>query len=379
MALLSLWRGLLGLEHTAVENVRWDGDVLVIDVRPMARNGRAVGDVEGPAPVTTPGGPAAVADAGSGHHDHDARGRRAAGALRRARRGRAVPWAAHGAGHTHTFDEQVAWLATRAQDGRTELMRIAWRTVGAIIARVWADIEAGCDDRLDGLRRIGIDEIAYKRGQRYLTVVVDHDSGRLVWAAPGRDRATLRTFFDELGPERCAQITHVSGRRRRLDRRRGRRTLPRRGAVRRSVPRRQVGHRSPRRGPPPGLERRSPATRARATGRGRRAAGSRRAGATARASSTPATRSGRTPRTSPTRQHDKLAWIAKTDPRLTAPTCSKKRPARVRRQRPGAAKRSTAAAWARRCRIPAFVHLAKHPHAPRHGSTPRSSTGSPTP
>ncbi len=35
-------------------------------------------------------------------------------------------------------------------------------------------------------RRIGIDEISYKRHHRYLTVVVDHDSGRLVWAAPGR-------------------------------------------------------------------------------------------------------------------------------------------------------------------------------------------------
>ena len=41
-------------------------------------------------------------------------------------------------------------------------------------------------------------------------MVVDHDTGRLVWAAPGRDRATLRTFFDQLGPERSAAITHVS-------------------------------------------------------------------------------------------------------------------------------------------------------------------------
>ena len=43
-----------------------------------------------------------------------------------------------------------------------------------------------------------------------MTVVVDHDSGRLVWAAPGRDKATLSTFFDALGPERSALISHVS-------------------------------------------------------------------------------------------------------------------------------------------------------------------------
>ena len=80
-------------------------------------------------------------------------------------------------------------------------MRIAWRTVGAIVARVWNDTEKSID-RCAGLRRIGIDEISYKRHHKYLTVVVDHDSGRLVWAAPGRDTATLRRFFDALGASR---------------------------------------------------------------------------------------------------------------------------------------------------------------------------------
>jgi transposase len=98
---------------------------------------------------------------------------------------------------------------TCSKSAVTELMRIAWRTVGAIITRVSADIDARVD-RFAGLRRIGIDEISYKRGHRYLTVVVDHDTRRLVWAAPGRDRATLESFFDLLGPDRSAEITHVS-------------------------------------------------------------------------------------------------------------------------------------------------------------------------
>jgi transposase len=119
-----------------------------------------------------------------------------------------VPWARHGAGHTRDFDDQAAWLAVHvSKSAVVELLRIAWRTVGAIVARVGADIHV---DRLEGLRRIGIDEISYKRGHRYLTIVVDHDTGRLVWAAPGRDDATLHRFFDELGPERAALITHVS-------------------------------------------------------------------------------------------------------------------------------------------------------------------------
>jgi transposase len=121
-----------------------------------------------------------------------------------------VPWARHNAGHTHAFDQTAAWLATRmSKTAITELLRIAWRTVGAIITRVWDDVEASTD-LLDGLTRIGIDEISYRRGFLYLTVVVDHATGRLVWAAPGRTRETLGEFFDLLGSLRSANITHVS-------------------------------------------------------------------------------------------------------------------------------------------------------------------------
>jgi transposase len=89
------------------------------------------------------------------------------------------------------------------------LLRITWRSVAAIVVRVVAEA-AGRRDRLDGLCRVGIDEISYRKGQRYLLCAVDHDTGRLVWAAKGRNAATLRGFFDALGPTRAAQLTHVS-------------------------------------------------------------------------------------------------------------------------------------------------------------------------
>src|SRR5207244_12760601 len=65
-------------------------------------------------------------------------------------------------------------------------------------------------DRLAGLRRIGIDEISYRKGQRYLLVVIDHGSGRLVWAGKNRTKETLGRFFDDLGADRAAQLTPVS-------------------------------------------------------------------------------------------------------------------------------------------------------------------------
>jgi len=40
--------------------------------------------------------------------------------------------------------------------------------------------------------------------------VVDHDSGRLVWAGKNRNQHTLGRFFDDLGAERAAALTHVS-------------------------------------------------------------------------------------------------------------------------------------------------------------------------
>ena len=122
----------------------------------------------------------------------------------------AVPWARHGSRFTRAFEQQVAWLAVNTSGSAVaELMRIAWRSVGAICERVAA--EAGRKaDLLAGLERIGIDEISHRKGHRYLTVVVDHDSGRLVWAAPGRDKATVEAFFDALGEKRTKRLKLVS-------------------------------------------------------------------------------------------------------------------------------------------------------------------------
>jgi transposase len=122
----------------------------------------------------------------------------------------AVPWARPGARVTRAFEDTTAWLAAHTTFSvLAQLLRISWRTVAGIVTRVVADLAAGTD-RLDGLRRIGIDEISHRKGHRYLTVVVDHDTGRLVWAAAGRDTATVLRFFDALGPQRSALLTHVS-------------------------------------------------------------------------------------------------------------------------------------------------------------------------
>ena len=122
----------------------------------------------------------------------------------------AVPWARPAAKMTRVFDDTVAWLTAHSPASAvSEFMRVSWRTVQRIVERVIADSTGG-SDRLNGLRRIGIDEISYRKGHRYLTVIVDHESGRLVWAHEGATKKTLHRFFRELGAERTSALTHVS-------------------------------------------------------------------------------------------------------------------------------------------------------------------------
>lgn len=122
-----------------------------------------------------------------------------------------VGWARHGARHTRGFEDTVGWLATQAsKTAICQLLRVSWPAVGQIIGRVVAELERQRPDRLEGLRRIGIDELSYRVGQRYITVVVDHDTGRLVWASEGRDKQTVKRFFDLLGEERTVRIEAVS-------------------------------------------------------------------------------------------------------------------------------------------------------------------------
>jgi len=121
-----------------------------------------------------------------------------------------VPWARHDSRFTREFEEQCAWMAVHvSKTTLSEYLRIAWRSVGSIIGRVVEGRLAGTE-RLDGLSKIGIDEVSFRKGHSYLTVVVDHGSGHVVWVAEGRDEATLERFFDLLGPKRSQALRFVT-------------------------------------------------------------------------------------------------------------------------------------------------------------------------
>lgn len=362
----SVWQRILGLVATVIEGIVFDeeADAIVVSVRPRKGSRRRCGKCGRRAPWYDRGG-----------------GRRRwrgldLGTIRvwlEADTPRVscpidgvtviqVPWARHDAGHTRAFDDTVGWLAVQcSKTAVCELMRIAWRSVGSIICRV-ADDAMAAVDRLEGLRRIGVDEISYKKGHRYLTVVVDHDTRRLVWAAPGRDRATLGGFFDLLGDERAARITHVTAdaaewiahvvaercpnavvcadafhivawATEALDETR-RQAWNDARSLARSEPKRGRGRPSADAAPRPGHE------RARALKHARYALW-------------------KNPEDLTTHQQAKLEWIAQSDPRLYRAYLLKEGLRHVFKVKGEAGKEALERwlVWAARCRIPAFVEL----------------------
>ena len=209
-----VWARLLGLGAAVVEGVRWgDEGELVVAVRPRWSERDRCGICRRRSPGF---------DLGEGRRRWRALDLGSTRAFVEADAPRvrcpehgvvvcAVPWARHASRFVRCFEDQVCWLAVHtSKSAVAELMRVAWRTVGGICERVLAEAERADPGRLDGLRRIGIDEISYRKGQRYLTVVVDHDTGRLVWAAPGANADVLDGFFALLGAKRCARIELIS-------------------------------------------------------------------------------------------------------------------------------------------------------------------------
>ena len=121
----------------------------------------------------------------------------------------AVPFARHGARFTRDVEDLVAWLATKTdKTAITRLVRVNWRTVGAIVERVVAD-ELD-PHRLDDLYELGIDEVSYRKQHHYLTIVANHRTGEVVWADQGKDTAAAERFFDALGERRARTLTAVS-------------------------------------------------------------------------------------------------------------------------------------------------------------------------
>lgn len=122
-----------------------------------------------------------------------------------------VPWARHSSDYTYDFETAVTWLTLHStMQDVSEFFRIKWDTVGSITRRVQESLEKEKPNRFDNLEEIGIDETSYKKGHKYMTVIVNHKTGRLIWAKKGHGKEVLSDFFKELTAEQRANIKYVT-------------------------------------------------------------------------------------------------------------------------------------------------------------------------
>lgn len=215
MRTTSLAKMMVGVENVVVEGVEWDDgrQAVMIDARPYKSHACRCGRCGRRAPRYDDGRGARLwrcCDLGGTRVFVRSEAFRVAcpdcGVTVRQ-----VPWAAHGSRFTYAFEDTCCWCAlSMSKKACCGLMRVAWRTVGDICARVLARLEDGMPPRTSGLVRIGVDETSYKKGHRYMTVVVNHDTGAVVWCHDGHGRKVLDAFFEQLGEEGRASIELVS-------------------------------------------------------------------------------------------------------------------------------------------------------------------------
>jgi transposase len=122
-----------------------------------------------------------------------------------------VPWAS---GKSHATDAFVWFVASWARAlSWAEVARrfhSSWDTVFRCVEHA---VRWGLEHRnLDGVRCIGVDELAWKKGHKYLTLVyqIDHGRRRLLHIAERRTTESFNSFFDMLGEERARQIQFVA-------------------------------------------------------------------------------------------------------------------------------------------------------------------------
>ena len=108
-----------------------------------------------------------------------------------------IPWAEGYARVTYRLEFLVLTYAQlMSQKAAAELLHLPGSTFSDILHRTINRCRDG--HRIRGLKAVGIDEVSYRKGHRYLTVVYDLERACVVWVGEGKGRATIDRFFNEV-------------------------------------------------------------------------------------------------------------------------------------------------------------------------------------
>lgn len=99
--------------------------------------------------------------------------------------------------YTKRFEKYVWSLSqTMTLKDIARHLKVGWDLVKAIVKRRLRRVVS--KRKWKGLSRVAIDEIAIRRGHEYLTVVLDLETGRVVYVEEGKDHESLQGFFRKL-------------------------------------------------------------------------------------------------------------------------------------------------------------------------------------
>lgn len=108
-----------------------------------------------------------------------------------------MPWADSFARVTYRFEYlALVYSQLMTQKAAAQLLHLAPSTFSDILHRTISRVRNG--HRIRALRSIGIDEVSYRKGHKYITVVYDLDRSCVVWVGKGKGRETIDTFFNEM-------------------------------------------------------------------------------------------------------------------------------------------------------------------------------------
>ncbi len=107
-----------------------------------------------------------------------------------------IPWADTNARITYRLEYLVlVYSELMTQKAAAQLLRLPKSTFSDILHRTIARVRDG--HRIRGLKCVGIDEVSYLKGHKYITVVYDLDRSCVVWVGEGKARETIDRFFNK--------------------------------------------------------------------------------------------------------------------------------------------------------------------------------------
>jgi len=108
-----------------------------------------------------------------------------------------LPWAEPSSRFTALFEGlAIAWLKTASQKAVGEQLNLSWDEIHGILQRA---VKRGLQRReAEPVPRLGVDEKAFRKGQKYLTVVNDLARGRVLYVAEDRKQESLDGFWGTL-------------------------------------------------------------------------------------------------------------------------------------------------------------------------------------